>query len=488
MGDLDEGVIFYDRKANSFTKPFIKELGERNSIAHILYQNGTCYSFSGENILKWNVDSLRLEKIQLPSQMDKPINSIALDSTGHLWIASMNGLLAYNLHTKDSNLFTTSDGLLSNDLSGKLYCNREGKIIYSCPDYLSEFDPNAILASINESPKIQLSEVLVNGIPYHFHTGCTEYFDHNSNNFIFKWSVVDFSNPLHNRYYYQLQGFDKDWRPVGNTGNVEFVNLSSGNYILLLKGENSNGVNAGRILKFYFQIYPPFWRTWWFLGLIFLSIIVFFYALYRYRLNHAFKIERLRNKISLDLHDDIGSTLSSISILSEMALRDLKSDETRDMLGEIKGNSIQMMDKMDDIVWSINPKNDSLEDLFLRIKTFAARLFEAKEVNYKINIDENIKHIPVLMEFRQHIYLILKEAINNLVKYSGCTVAEIEVTYHSSLLKIMIKDNGKGYNTDKLTSGNGLNNMKRRAREINGTIEMKSTINEGTSIQLLVKV
>ena len=200
------------------------------------------------------------------------------------------------------------------------------------------------------------------------------------------------------------------------------------------------------------------------------------------------KMLNVRNKISLDLHDEIGSTLSSISILSEMALHEKKETETASMLEEIKQNSIAVMERMDDIVWNINPNNDSMEKLFLRIKIFAAKLFEAKGINYKIDIDENVNHIDVLMEYRQHIYLIMKEAINNLVKYSGCTEAAITVSVDNTTLSVFIKDNGKGYDVKKINFGNGLNSMKQRAEEMNAKIDMQSKNNQGTIIQLFVKI
>ena len=135
------------------------------------------------------------------------------------------------------------------------------------------------------------------------------------------------------------------------------------------------------------------------------------------------KMQNIRNKIAQDLHDDIGSTLSSISIISNIAIRDINSDRTKATMIEIKDSSMSLMEKMDDIVWSVNPRNDTLENLLLRIKRFATTLFEAKNIDYTINIQENINEVKLPMEWRQHIYLILKEAINNLVKYSEATLA-----------------------------------------------------------------
>ena len=488
FADLDEGIIFYNRKLNNFSKPFIKIIGEKSFASQIIYYQNRCFSFSGTEIYEWNPDNFQFKKISLPTPYDKSISSMAFDNTGNLWLATKKGLLVYDLKRKLFDRFTTADGLVTNEMDATLICMKNGQMIIGSPGYLSSFQPSLLLASIDKAPRVQLTEVVANGQAVEFDSTRKMTFGHNINNFIFKWTITDYNNPVNNHYYYQLKGIDKEWRPSGNHGEVEFANLSPGKYVLLLKGENANGVSAKKILSLDFTILTPFWRTWWFLSLLFLAIAGFFYYLYRYRLSQVLKIQKLRNKISLDLHDDIGSTLSSISILSEMALHENQPEETEDMLREIKENSISLMERMDDIVWSINPRNDSLESLFLRIKTFASKLFEAKEINYIIKIDEKIKHAQVRMEYRQQIYLIMKEAINNLVKYSNCTEAKLIVQQTNSHLSILIKDNGKGFEVQKAKYGNGLNSMRMRALDMHASLKITSQINEGASIFLSVKI
>ncbi len=487
FADLDEGIIFYDRAADAFSKPFAKELGERNTITEIISYKGSCFSFSGTHIFQWNPDDLLLEKIEMPVEIDKAITSIAIDSSGILWAATQKGLLAYNLKSKVYKHFTTTDGLITNDMNGTLYCRKNGSMFFGSPEYLTTFQPGKILHSADEVPQIILTEVLANGRPVVFDTSKKMRFSNNLNTFIFKWAVTDYNNPLNNHYYYRLKGIDKEWRFAGNRGEIEFANLSAGSYTLLLNGANTNGVSANRILELNFEIALPFWKSWWFIVLLFLAVAGLFYLLYKYRLNQVLKIEKLRNKISLDLHDDIGSTLSSISILSEMALQQ-NQDSPSEMLNEIKEISISLMERMDDIVWSINPHKDSMESLFLRIKTFAAKLFEAKEINYRIHISDGIKDIHLPMEYRQHIYLIMKEAINNMVKYSSCTVAEIDVNYHSSRLFILIKDNGKGFDGGIIPTGNGLYSIRKRAAAMNAGLEIITDKNAGTAIRFFVKI
>ncbi|HEY2726233.1 MAG TPA: triple tyrosine motif-containing protein, partial [Parafilimonas sp.] len=292
-----------------------------------------------------------------------------------------------------------------------------------------------------------------------------------------------------NKYAYKLEGLDKDWINTSNRTVANYSNLSPGTYTFKVKAANNNGSwnNTGASLTII--ISPPFWQTWWFILLCAFSISAIIYALYRYRLNEALRVERLRSRISTDLHDDIGSTLSSISILSDMVMHDAANSNSKEMLHEIKENSVNLMEKMDDIVWSINPRNDSLEKLLLRIQRFAAQLFEAKNIEYDIDINEDIQSFKLPMEMRQHLYLMIKEAINNIIKHSQCTQANISIQYANDHLLVKISDNGKGFNAAEKTYGNGLINLQERARNINANFDVQSMQqSNGTVITIELKI
>ena len=488
MADVDEGIVFYNRKDKRFSKPFSQQLNEKLHVQQVVNYKQNCYTFSAAAIYHWNVDSMQIHKIPMPVQMDKNIVSIAFDSTGILWLATQKGLYAYNLQTKIFEHFSAADGLINNNMDGTLYCRKNGSMLFAGPLYISAFNPAVLLQDFDKSPTLLLEQITANGKIILPDTTAVLLFDHDVNNFIFKWAVTDYNNPLNNHYYYRLQGIDKDWRYAGTHGMVEYASLSAGNYILQLKGENSNGIHATGIITIRFEVRQPWWRSWWFFSLLVISLAGIFYGVYRYRLRYLLKIEKIRNKISLDLHDDIGSTLSSISILSEMALRQAGKLNNKEMLTEIKENTLSLMERMDDIVWSINPQKDSIESLFLRIKIFAAKLFEAKEINYSIDIAPHISKIHLPMEYRQHIYLILKEAINNLVKYSCCSHASIVISIENTQLKIQLKDDGIGFDTALTPAGNGLLSMKKRAAEMKGSLEIYSSVGNGTNIQLSVKI
>jgi signal transduction histidine kinase len=206
------------------------------------------------------------------------------------------------------------------------------------------------------------------------------------------------------------------------------------------------------------------------------------------------RMQHIRNKIAQDLHDDIGSTLSSISILSGLALEERNSGHALETMSEIKDSSIMLMERMDDIVWSINPRNDSLENLLMRVKHFATTLFEAKEVDYSIDIQENIHEVRLPTDYRQHIYLVLKEAINNLVKYAKATKAEIRISFGKPdsgsppVLELSVWDNGRGFDASGQSRGNGIPGMRRRAELMNADLILQSAPGEGTLIVLRVTI
>jgi signal transduction histidine kinase len=200
------------------------------------------------------------------------------------------------------------------------------------------------------------------------------------------------------------------------------------------------------------------------------------------------RVQHIRNKIAQDLHDDIGSTLSSISILSDLALKNNSGYYTLETMSEIKDSSILLMERMDDIVWSINPRNDSLENLLMRVRHFATTLFEARDIEYIIEIQDNIHKVKLPMDYRQHIYLVLKEGINNLVKYAGASQAALRVGFDHQYLELCVRDNGRGFDASSTRMGNGIIGMQHRADLMKAELIICSVIGEGTSITLKVDI
>ncbi len=311
---------------------------------------------------------------------------------------------------------------------------------------------------------------------------------HRQNSIAFDFAGLSFRDEENVRYRYQMGGLDKDWSPVTDRRYVNYSNLSPGDYVFRVLAGNNDGVWSTSPATIRFHIDTPFWLTGWFITLCVVSFAALLYVFYRYRLQQALQIERLRTKISTDLHDDIGSTLSSISIMSDMILQENKGGAPDMMAREIKDNSLLLMDKMDDIVWSINPRNDALENMMARIQRFASQLFEAKGIDYEIEIGNNIRRLRLPMEYRQNVYLIMKEAINNLVKYADADKVIIKAGSVDHDLLVEINDNGKGFAFPDNNSGNGIANMKSRAALMKATLQIQSEPGKGTTVILSLKM
>lgn len=340
-------------------------------------------------------------------------------------------------------------------------------------------------------PPIYITELSINGnrdtlLPLYF-SSAKKRLPSGNNVIAFEFAGINLYEDAPLQYRYKLEGQDDEWIYSGERNFVSY-NLQPGNYTFKAQAKNEFGEWSTQSANFNFIISAPVWKSWWFISIMVLLIVSLLYLLYRYRIEEALKLERMRHRISTDLHDDIGSTLSSISILSEIASKEKDHLQSGNMMQEIKQNSVTLMEKMDDIVWSINPNNDTIENLMLRIKRFASKLFEAKEIDYIIDIDNSIHNAKLNMEIRQHIYLIMKEAINNLVKYSNCTKAAIRVKYDFGHLQIEIVDNGEGFNEHTIQFGNGIISMKKRAEAIQAQIRIITQQNKGTTISLETKI
>lgn len=200
----------------------------------------------------------------------------------------------------------------------------------------------------------------------------------------------------------------------------------------------------------------------------------------------AIEMERMRNSIARDLHDDIGSTLSSINIMSQLALTE--NGNAAQHLKKIATHSAQMMENMSDIVWSINPKNDKAEQMVFKMKEFAAEILEPAGINYSFHFDQPLEHLKLDSEKRKNLFLIFKEAINNTAKYSGGTDVTISLSIKGARMHLSIIDNGNGFSEEAVRQGNGLINMRERATSVGGTLVQTSSPGKGTSIELEIPI
>ena len=225
---------------------------------------------------------------------------------------------------------------------------------------------------------------------------------------------------------------------------------------------------------------------------ILLIVVIFSIALInRFRLlnttRRQLEVEKLRNSIARDLHDDLGSTLSSINILSQMAFLNQHAD-TRSVFGKISTHSALMMDKLHDIVWSIHPDNDNMEQLIARMREFSAEILEPKAITARFLIKKEVCSLRPDLEKRKTIYMIFKEAVNNAAKYSNASQVIIQFELSGNSFALRIKDNGNGFHIEDIKKGNGLRNMQDRAKLSGGSVSVSSQPGQGTEVVLDIAI
>jgi signal transduction histidine kinase len=284
------------------------------------------------------------------------------------------------------------------------------------------------------------------------------------------------------RYQYKLEGADTVWSAPSDQRTVNYSTLAPGAYRFLVRAVGFSGQAIGSPASVGFAVPAPIWRRWWFITLCTMVVAAGILGFYRYQLGHALEVERMRARIATDLHDDIGSSLSQIAVMSELAQRDANNGA----VSEIANISRDLVDAMSEIVWAINPKHDHVSHLLHRMRRFASDTLEARGIALHFQtsgLDRDLRATP---EVRRQVLLIFKEAITNVSRHSGAQNAEVILEVAAENLKMSIQDDGRGFDPRQVHDGNGLRNMPERARTIGGTLKITSHPDCGTKVLLMI--
>ena len=297
------------------------------------------------------------------------------------------------------------------------------------------------------------------------------------------------------RYQVRL-GPGESWIDASGRPSFRFVDLPPGRYHAEVRASLDGRLWSPETARLSFAVLPPFWRTWWFLALAALAAAAASYGLFRYRLAQLLRLERVRTRIAADLHDDIGASLSRIALQSELVRRPSAqaSQDLDRLLGEIGESARALVDSMSDIVWSIDPRRDDLASLIARVRQFALGLTEPRGIVLDFPTPEGAGRVRLQPERRRHLYLILKEAVSNVVKHAECRNVWISLLAEGEALRAEVRDDGRGFvvrpsggdRPDGRAAGNGLRNMKLRAGEMSGALEVRSSPGQGTLLRLTV--
>jgi signal transduction histidine kinase/ligand-binding sensor domain-containing protein len=411
--------------------------------------------------------------------------NIAEDPQHFIWIATDNKLHRLDPVLGHFDYFDKGDGLFNNKIGDGFYMSEKGELFLGFNGAMCSINTGDI-AFNKKAPVVFPSRLTVKGQLRNFDEKNEVVVKPGERSIIVEFSALNYSQSQKNRFAFLLEGYDTAWRYT-NDRMLTLMNLEGGNHKLHVKASNNDGVWSKETV-YTFKVIPPFQKTIWFRLLIIALLGLLGYVFYLYRKQQRKRLEKIRNRIATDLHDDMGSTLSSIRIFSDVAKKQIEEvkPETVQLLDRISNNATSLSENMQDIIWTIRSDNDTLEDLVSRMREFGLRVCDAKQIKFNTIVSQSFKASKLTLEQRRNLYLIFREALNNAVKYAESTQIDLILNLKKRFLKMELTDNGKGFNMDAIKRGNGLNNLEKRAKEINGQIEILSEPGKGTSINLMV--
>jgi ligand-binding sensor domain-containing protein len=445
---------------------------------------------NGEGLLKFNKESGQFIPENSYYLMGRAVYGILNDGRNNLWLSTDNGIIKYNIVQHSIVGFNLNDGLQSlRFTNGAYYKTKDGEMFFGGINGFNSFYPDSIKTS-SYIPRTGISsfKIMNKEFPLEHNTVSLGY---SENSIAIEFSSFDFTDPQKNQYTYKLSGFDNVWlNTTGGIRSVIYNNLPPGEYKFMLKssGYAGNWNNIPYELKIIID--SPIYQKWWFIFIVLSILLGIISYIIWVRINQFMSLQKLKEKLSADLHDSIGSGLTEISLLSAVARDYPEADSARqlDKLKTIGDRAGELVDNMSDIVWLVNPKNNSLKDLILRLKDNYSELCSSLGISFKLRNIEELDESGIAMEKRQNIYLIFKEGINNSIKYSTCRNIILSVAADNKNYEITLKDDGSGFNTKIKYPGNGLNNMKKRAKESGMQFELESSEGRGTAIYLRGKL
>jgi ligand-binding sensor domain-containing protein/signal transduction histidine kinase len=458
---------------------------------------------------------------------DDMVCQILDDQRGNLWLGTHHGICRVSKTALRDfaagktpaivcSIYDRSDGLPTLQCSGMYqptaWRGHDGKLWFATAKGVVEVQPDEVPLN-PRPPPVVIEEIFADGKiqePQSDGDGKTATLKvpPGLQNFEFHYTALSLTASDKEQFRYQLEGFDSAWINAGARRWVQYNYLKPGNYRFRVAACNNDGVWNETGAAINLQILPFYWETWWFRTLMGLALAATAAGVARYisqrglrrkleQLERQRDIEKDRARIARDIHDHIGSGLTRINLLNELRLGE-PPDQLASRTGQITGVTCELMQAMDEIVWAVNPKNDTLESLVSYLCDFAGEYLRVAKIHLRINVPAPLPALPLTAEVRHNLFLAVKEILNNIVKHSRATEVAFELKLESNAVMLAIHDNGQGF-AEKipgadLSSGlprvkrNGLENLQKRAAAVGGRCRVSSEPGKGTRIELVVPV
>lgn len=432
------------------------------------------------------------------------IYGLLRDNKGCFWMTTNFGISVFDPEKQEFKSYSASDGVCINEFnSAGFHKAYDGELLFGGIGGLVSIYPDKQIINKN-TPDIFLKSLRIDNFTDSISMAANAPLNlsHNQNKLFFEFSVPDFSGADNINLFYHIQQNSSSWTKVNPSQifSLAFANLAPGNYNLEVKAVNTEGIES-KLFTFPFVISPPFWNTGWFFVLIIAFVILATWAVYRIRLRnkiaHMREVEEIRKEenekvrkaAALDLHDEFGNGLTRISMLVEMARIHVAKDnkEATGILDVISQNTSRLYQGTKDFIWSINPGNDNLYEIIIRIKDFGDELFYGTGCEFEVNgLQEEFKNIKQHPSSGRNIAMIFKEALSNSMKHSKANKVKLSIEPNGVAIAVKLKDNGTGFEMKSDKNSFGLSNMQQRAQKAGASLQIQSGKESGTEIILKI--
>lgn len=393
----------------------------------------------------------------------------------------------------DPLVFTEAEGLPSRE------CNRagpggwrlaDGRLAFNSLRGLALIDPERALTP-PPPPHTTLHRLVADGASVEISPSALATVPAGAKQLRFDFAALSFVAPGQNHYRYRLRGYDEAWVDGGTRPTASYTNLPPDEYTFEV--QSASGMSAwGPTTAAAFTLRPLLWQTWWFRLLVLGAVVGLLAAAYQYRVRRLLAMERLRLRLASDLHDDVGSNVSSIALISEMLREHARrgglgpDDREQRQLQRIHAAAEDTVRALRDIIWLVDPKHDTLADLVRKMRRARHTLLNGTSCTFEASAP--VAPHPLDMDTMRNVFLLYKEALHNIAKHAGAQHVMIRVDEQDRHLTLQIQDDGHGFDEAAIERGHGLANMRRRARAVGGQIAIDSTPGHGTRITFTAKM
>lgn len=487
----DQGISGFFPRTGKFDNSLWERIKKGRNISSLVYglvdlPDQFWIGTYGSGILVVDKKTLEISEIGIAEGLPNESVYQLREVDGHIWASTNQGLCQIMLPGKKVQVFTEGDGLQSREFNhyASFQNPRSGRTYFGG---LYGFDEvSQVVPPENRTPpRMVLSSTrqLTNQgdvqLPYPDSARVWK-LDHDRNNLELEFSALNYLMPEKNQYAYSLNHADKI--QLGTKNKITLLNLRPGEYTLEIFGSNNDGVWSVKPLELRFEVSPPFWQTWWFRSLVVFTAGLLLFWIVRLYLRSRLReqtlaLERMeavrkeRNRISAEMHDDLGAGITSIKMMTELLqLRygNLPGPE----LEKIARRSDELVENLNTIVWALNDRNDRVDHMLAYFRSYITSRFE--EVPIQLSIEMQLSPEAAVKEIsgenRRHLFLVVKESIHNLMKHSEASQANVLLKATAGSLLFRIADNGKGFRGEETIMGNGLKNLRERARALGGSI------------------